>query len=183
MTENDRAAPVDRVGGSAVPDFEEWLVAREPSLQRLAHMLAPDPHTAADLVQITLAKLYLAWPRLQQRGLGEGIDAYARTVLINTHRSWWRRAFRRRESPTAELPETAVSDPAHDGTNEAVWRLVATLPPRQRAVVVLRYYEQLTEPETAEVLGVSVGTVKSQASRALAALRTRLPHETSLEES
>lgn len=183
MTDRDRAVPLERADAVPVPDFETWLVAREPSLQRLAHLLAPDPHTAADLLQTTLATLYLAWPRLQRRGVGEGVDAYARRTLVNTHRSWWRRAFRRREQVSAELPETPVEPTSYDGTNEAVWRLVATLPPRQRAVVVLRYYEQLTEVETADVLGVSLGTVKSQASRALAALRTRVPHELSEEES
>ncbi|MFC4786952.1 SigE family RNA polymerase sigma factor [Nocardioides sp. MAHUQ-72] len=148
--------------------FEEWCAAREPALQRLALLLTGDPHGAQDLVQTTLAKLYLAWDRLDDR---EHLDGYARRVLVNEHRSAWRRPWRRREVTTDRLPETAGPGPSYDGAHDAVWAFVATLPPRQRAVIVLRYYEDLTEPETAAVLGVSVGTVKSQASRAIAALR------------
>jgi RNA polymerase sigma-70 factor (sigma-E family) len=152
-------------------DFESWLVAREPALHRLAHLLTGDVHSAQDLVQTTLAKLYLAWDRLDDR---EHIDAYARRILVNEHRSAWRRPWRRRELVTDALPEGVEAVEQYDGTREAVWRFVSTLPPRQRAVIVLRYYEQLTEVETADVLGVSVGTVKSQASRAIAALRNRV---------
>ena len=155
-------------------EFEAWLVAREPSLQRLAHLLAGEPHDARDLVQKTLAKLYLAWDRLDDR---HDVDAYARRILVNEHRSSWRRTVRRREVITAEVPERPVDDHPDDGLRAAVWAFVATLPPRQRAVIVLRYYEQLTEPETADVLGVSVGTVKSQAHRAIASLRAHLPQE------
>lgn len=166
------------VSDREVRDFESWLVAREPSLRRLAGLLAPDPHTAADLVAATLAKMYLAWPRLSQRDGGNGADAYARTILLNEHRSWWRRAFRRREVVSDVVPDVAApAEAAYDGGDDEVWSWVVSLPPRQRAVIVLRYYEQLTEAEIADVLGISVGTVKSQASRALAALRTRVPQE------
>jgi RNA polymerase sigma-70 factor (sigma-E family) len=151
-------------------DFESWLVAREPSLQRLAVLLAGDSHSAQDLVQATLAKLYLAWDRLDDR---EHVDAYARRILLNEFRSGWRRPWRRREVVTDEVPERAAPIHEYDGTREAVWRYVTKLPPRQRAVIVLRYYEELTESETAEVLGISVGTVKSQSSRAIATLRAR----------
>jgi len=157
-----------------VTDFESWLVAREPALQRLAHLLTGDVHTAQDLVQTSLAKLYLAWDRLADR---DNVDAYARRILLNEHRSAWRRPWRRREVLTDEPPERGSAAEEYDGRREAVWRFVATLPPRQRAVIVLRYYEQLSEVETADVLGISVGTVKSQASRALASLRTHLPEE------
>jgi RNA polymerase sigma-70 factor (sigma-E family) len=157
-----------------VDDFESWLVAREPSLHRLAHLLAGDPHTAQDLVQTTLAKLYLAWPRLRDR---DQVDAYARKILVNEHRSRWRSAWRRREVVTETVPETASTPRLDDGTRDAVWALVRSLPPRQRAVVVLRYYEDLSEAQIAAVLGISPGTVKSQASRALASLRDRLPEE------
>ena len=155
-------------------DFESWLVAREPSLQRLALLLTGDEHTAQDLVQVSLAKLYLAWGRLDDR---DHIDAYARRILVNEHRTAWRRPWRRREVVTDSPPDRAGPAVEYDGTRDAVWSFVASLPPRQRAVIVLRYYEQLTEAEIAEVLGVSPGTVKSQASRAIAALRTRLPEE------
>jgi RNA polymerase sigma-70 factor (sigma-E family) len=149
------------------------MLAREPALQRLALLLTGDPHAAQDLVQTTLAKLYLAWERLDDR---EHVDGYARRILLNEHRSAWRRPWRRREVTTERPPEAARPDHQYDGARAAVWDFVATLPPRQRAVIVLRYYEDLTEPETAQVLGISVGTVKSQASRALAVLRTHV-HE------
>ena len=157
-------------------DFESWLVAREPALQRLALLLTGDEHSAQDLVQTSLAKLYLAWDRLDDR---HHVDAYARRILVNEHRTAWRRPWRRREVVTDSPPDRAGSTVEYDGTREAVWHFVASLPPRQRAVIVLRYYEQLTENEIAEILGISVGTVKSQASRAIAALRTRLPEEQS----
>jgi RNA polymerase sigma-70 factor (sigma-E family) len=157
-----------------VTDFESWLVAREPALQRLALLLTGDEHSARDLVQTSVAKLYLAWDRLDDR---DNVDAYARRILVNEHRTAWRRPWRRREVVMDSPPDRAGPAIEYDGTREAVWRFVASLPPRQRAVIVLRYYEQLTETEIADVLGISVGTVKSQASRAIAALRTRLPEE------
>lgn len=158
----------------SVTDFESWLVAREPALQRLAHLLTGDVHTAQDLVQTSLAKLYLAWDRLADR---DNVDAYARRILVNEHRTAWRRPWRRREVLTDRPPDSGFAAEEYDGRREAVWRFVATLPPRQRAVIVLRYYEELTEAETADVLGISVGTVKSQASRAISSLRTHLPEE------
>jgi RNA polymerase sigma-70 factor (sigma-E family) len=155
-------------------DFESWLVAREPALQRLAILLTGDEHSAQDLVQTTLAKLYLAWDRLDDR---DHVDAYARRILVNEHRSAWRRPWRRREVVTDSPPERDLPAREYDGTREAVWAYVRALPPRQRAVIVLRYYEQLTEVETAEVLGIAVGTVKSQSSKAISALRTRIDPE------
>lgn len=155
-------------------DFESWLVAREPALHRLAALLTDDRHAAQDLVQATLAKMYLAWPRLRDR---HQVDAYARRVLVNEHRSAWRRPWRRRERVTDAVPDVPVDAVEPDGRREAVWALVQTLPPKQRAVVVLRYYEQLSEAEIADVLGIAPGTVKSQASRALATLRTRIPED------
>src|SRR6476660_1916508 len=119
-------------------DFESWLVAREPSLYRLAHLLTGDMHSAQDLVQTTLAKLYLAGDRLDDR---ERVDAYAGRILVNEHRSAWRRPWRRREVVMDVVPEGGEDGEQYDGTREAVWRFVATLPPRQRAVIVLRYYE------------------------------------------
>lgn len=152
-------------------DFESWLVAREAALQRTAYLLTGDEHSGRDLVQITLAKLYLAWDRI---GDHEHVDAYARRILVNEHRSAWRRSRRHPEVVTDRPPERRAPAEDYDGSREAVWQFLATLPPRQRAVIVLRYYEQLTEAETAEVLRVSVGTVKSQASRAIATLRAHL---------
>lgn len=154
------------------PEFEAWLLAREPALQRTAHLLTGDVHSAQDLAQTTLAKLYLGWERV--RG-ADNIDAYARTALVNEFRSSWRRAGRRPELVVAIVPDTPAAEaPVYDGSRDEVWRFVCSLPPKQRAVVVLRFYEQLTEAEIADLMGISVGTVKSQSSRALAALRARL---------
>jgi RNA polymerase sigma-70 factor (sigma-E family) len=151
------------------------MTARQPALLRTACLLTGETHTAEDLVQTSLAKIYLAWDRISDR---EHVDAYARKVLVNEYRSLWRRAWRRREHVADEIPEPAqpAAQPTaeYDGRTQALWSFVATLPPKQRAVVVLRYYEELSEAETAAVLGISTGTVKSQASRALAALRDRI---------
>ena len=153
-------------------DFAAYMAARQPSLLRTAYLLTGDRHTAEDLVQTAFAKLYLSWDRVQRREL---VDGYVRRILVNEHNSLWRRAFKRREVVSAELPEThAVPDRHDDGESAALWAFVQTLPRKQRAVIVLRYYEDLSEAETAEVLGISVGTVKSQASRALTALRSRV---------
>jgi RNA polymerase sigma-70 factor (sigma-E family) len=158
---------------TAGPDFEDWLSAREPSLQRTAHLLTGDVHSAKDLVQNTLAKLYLAWDRVRT---ADNIDAYARRVLLNEHRAAWRRPVTRREQVTDSVPERPLLVSEYDGSREAVWRFVCSLPPKQRTVLVLRFYEQLTEAEIADLMGISVGTVKSQSSRAIAALRAALPH-------
>jgi RNA polymerase sigma-70 factor (sigma-E family) len=154
-------------------EFTAYMAARQPSLLRTAYLLTGDRHTAEDLVQTTLAKLYLSWDRVHRR---EAVDGYVRRILVNEHNSLWRRAWRRREIVTETLPETPVEADGPDRQqSDALWTLVQTLPRKQRAAVVLRYYEELSEAETAAILGVSVGTVKSQTSRALAALRTRIP--------
>ena len=153
-------------------EFAAYMSARQPSLLRTAYLLTGDQHTAEDLVQTALAKLYLAWDRVQDRGL---VDGYVRRILVNENNSLWRRAWKKREFSTDTLPDhQAVSDRHDDGQSAALWEFVQTLPRKQRAVVVLRYYEDLSEAEVAEILGISVGTVKSQASRALAGLRARV---------
>ena len=155
-------------------EFTAYLHARQARLLRTAYLLMGDQHQAEDLLQTAFAKLYLAWDKVHDR---ESVDAYVRRILVNEHHSLWRRPWTRLERPTGELPDTAVTDSYDEGVGAAVWRVVQTLPRKARAVVVLRYYEQLTEAETAEALGISVGTVKSQCSRALAALRTRIGEE------
>jgi RNA polymerase sigma-70 factor (sigma-E family) len=155
-------------------DFAAYMAARQASLLRTAYLLTGDRHTAEDLVQTAFAKLYLAWDRVQRREL---VDGYVRRILVNEHSSLWRRAFKRREVVSDAVPEThAPADRHDDGESAALWAFVQTLPRKQRAVIVLRYYEDLSEAEIAETLGISVGTVKSQASRALAAMRSRV-HE------
>jgi RNA polymerase sigma-70 factor (sigma-E family) len=153
-------------------DFAAYMAVRQASLLRTAYLLTGDRHTAEDLVQTALAKLYLSWDRVQRREL---VDGYVRRILVNEQNSLWRRAFKRREVVSDEVPETRAPAERHDdGETAALWAFVQTLPRKQRAVIVLRYYEDLSEAEIAETLGISVGTVKSQASRALAALRSRV---------
>lgn len=155
-------------------DFTAYLQARQGSLLRTAYLLTGDRHQAEDLVQTAFAKLYLAWDRVRDR---ESVDGYVRRILVNEHNSLWRRAWKRNERPSDVLPDVAVVDEYDDGTSSELWTAVQTLPRKARAVLVLRYYEQLTEAETAEVLGISVGTVKSQTSRALGALRNQMREE------
>ncbi|MDQ3104034.1 MAG: SigE family RNA polymerase sigma factor [Actinomycetota bacterium] len=166
-------------GGSREADFTSYVAARQQALLRTAYVLTGDRHSAEDLLQQALAKAYLSWHRLRDPGAADG---YVRKIMVNEHTGWWRRAWRRNERSTEELPEPRSGSPA-DSTGrcderDAMWSLLQSLPPRQRAAVVLRYYEDLSEAETAAVLGCSVGTVKSQTSRAIAALRQRLATET-----
>ena len=160
------------VGVRRDAEFSTYLAARQGSLLRTAYLLTGDRHQAEDLVQTAFAKLYLAWDRVQDR---ESIDGYVRRILVNENNSVWRRAWKRREVATEHLPEAPSRDIYDEGRSAALWGLVQTLPRKARAVVVLRYYEELSEAETADVLGISVGTVKSQTSRALATLRGRTP--------
>lgn len=156
-------------------DFTAWLRAREGMLLRRARLLCADASEAEDLVQQTAAKVYLAWDRLLDHN---ALDAYALRIMVNEHHTWWRRAWRTRERSTGALPER-VQDAQHDRYDEGlaaeVWQAVTSLPPRQRAVIVLRYYEGLSEAEIADALGVHPGTVKSQAVRALKTLRAITP--------
>lgn len=149
-------------------DFSAYMAARQPALLRTAYLLSGDRHTAEDLVQTALAKLYLSWDKVQRH---ESLDGYVRRILVNENNSLWRRAFKRHERTSDALPEHGFLEEYDDGMAAEVWKLVSSLPPKQRAVIVLRYYEQLSEAEIAHTLGISTGTVKSQASRALATLR------------
>ncbi len=153
-------------------EFSEYMQARQPSLLRTAYLLTGDQHTAEDLVQTALAKLYLSWDKVQRH---EAVDGYVRRILVNEHNSLWRRAWKKRETTASELPDRPADPDAPSATHDAeLWAFVQTLPRKQRAAIVLRYYEELSEAETAEILGVSVGTVKSQTSRALSAMRARV---------
>ncbi|MBP0453155.1 MULTISPECIES: SigE family RNA polymerase sigma factor [unclassified Kitasatospora] len=156
----------------ATPDFEEFVAARSPRLLRVAWLLTGDPHLAEDLLQTALAKV---WPKWEKISI-EHPEAYVRRVLVNAHVSWWRRRWHG-ELPHGELPEPPTdADPFEDVVlGQVVAAAVRALPPRQRAVVVLRYFEDLSVEETAEALGCSTGTVKSQTHRALLALRGKLP--------
>lgn len=152
-------------------DFTEFVVARQAALLRTAYLLTGHRQDAEDLVQAALVRAVPHWDRLT----GEP-EAYVRRIIAREHVSRWRRR-RWREVSTDVLPEVphaAASGVDHDEVL-ALRAALATLSPRQRAVVVLRYYEDLTEAQTADALGISVGTVKSHAKDALARLRTVPP--------
>jgi RNA polymerase sigma-70 factor (sigma-E family) len=152
-------------------EFREFVAARSGALLRTAYLLAGDWQTAEDLLQTALTKTYLAWKRL---GELEAVEPYARRVLVNTATSWWRRRWHG-ERPTEVLPERAGPDETERQLErDALWTHVRALPARQRAVLVLRFYEDLSEAQTAALLNISPGTVKSQTSRALGTLRQRL---------
>jgi RNA polymerase sigma-70 factor (sigma-E family) len=156
------------VGRADDPAFREYVRARGRALLRTAYLLTGNLADAEDLVQSALAKTYLAWNRIEDRG---AVDSYVRRAMINTQISWWRRR-RLEEFPTDEIPDQAVTDfPAGSDLGDSLQRAIDRLPQRMRAAVMLRYYEDMTEAEVAEVLGVSVGTVKSTISRAVAKLR------------
>ncbi|MEU4098944.1 SigE family RNA polymerase sigma factor [Streptomyces sp. NPDC026673] len=163
----------------AAPDFEEFVTARGSRLLRVAWLLTGDAHLAEDLLQTTLAKV---WPRWRSIAF-EDPEAYVRKALVNTHASWWRRRWRG-EVPHDEVPVVAtVGDPyASVDLEQSLASIVQHLPRRQRAVVVLRYFEDLSVEETAQLLGCRPGTVKSQAAKALATLRTKLAAVPSLVE-
>ncbi|WP_037560006.1 SigE family RNA polymerase sigma factor [Spirillospora albida] len=148
-------------------DFREWAAVRLPALLRYAHLLTGDRHQAEDVVQTALVRMLVAWPRVQRKDDPEG---YARRTItrlaIDSRKARWR------ERLTDAPPERPVG-PAPDEDRWEMWEALAALPRRQRAVVVLRYYEDLSEEQIADVLGCSRGTVKSQASKALAKLRAR----------
>jgi RNA polymerase sigma-70 factor (sigma-E family) len=158
-----------------VPDrdreFQAYFEARVAVLRRTAYLLCGDWHRAEDLAQTALAKLYVAWPRLQRDGQ---VDAYARKIVVHAAIDDSRRWFRRRETAMDTVPDIVAAAPP--GVDDAidVRRALAELPPGQRAAVILRYWEDLPITETAELLGCSEGTVKSQAAKGLAALRRLL---------
>jgi len=160
----------------AQPSFDDWVAARGPSLLRFAFVVTGSQHAAEDAVQDALARACERWSRVARTA---DPDSYVRRMVVNAHISRWRRT--RRESPVEVVLAT---DPQPDhadrlGTGDEVWAVCRDLPPRQRAAVVLRFYEDLDYPEIAAVLGCSEVTVRSHIHRALAALRTRLGEEES----
>ena len=157
------AAPAEAPAGMP---FEAFVVAHGDRLLRTAYLLTRDHALAEDLLQTALTKAWTAWRRIE----GEP-QAYVRKIMVNTYATWWRRKWTG-EQPTDVLPEPATRSELDDHAERRdLWTALGRLPRRQQAAVVLRYYEGLTEAETADILGVSVGTVKSQTSRALAKLR------------
>ena len=151
--------------------FTEFMTVSSPRLFRTAYLIIGDHQLAQDLLQESLIKTYVAWPRLRDVGNAE---AYTRRTIVTTAISWRRRrSFH--ERPTDLVPETAVPDPGDAVTTHAsIVDQLRTLPPRQRAAIVLRYYLDLSEAETADVMGCSVGAVKSHVSTGLGRLRERM---------
>ena len=153
-------------------EFAEFVAARMPAVLRWAHLVTGDRARAEDLTQHAFAATYRHWRRIRP----DGAEAYVRRAVLNAHLSWWRRASRVHEQPVADPPDRAGTEPTGAvDERDAMWAALATLPPRQRAVLVLRYYEDLPEAEIARVLDIAPGTVKSQAAKGLAKLRTLRP--------
>ena len=149
--------------------FSEFVHGAWPGLYRTAYLLLGDAGLAEDLVQTALAKTYAAWPSIRDVRAAPG---FARATMLNTASSWFRKRSWRNEIPMSTLPEGSHGSDFSD--RPAVLDALSHLPPRQRAVVVLRFYEDLSVAETAHALGVSDGTVKSQTSKALETLRRLL---------
>ncbi len=152
--------------GARAAELDDYFAARGPALRRTAYLVVHDWHTAEDMVQTTFVQLYVAWPRIREGGL----EAYARRTLVNACLTHLRK--RRREQPAAAALDT-VAVPEPDRVH--LMAALRELPPQQRAVVALRFLDDLSVADTADVLGVAEGTVKSQTSRALANLRHLLP--------
>ena len=165
-----RLQPRDRSRDRA--DFAELVSARSAALHRAAYLMVGDVGLAQDLVQEALTKTWVAWPRLRDIGNAE---AYTRRAITTTAISWMRRKGWAGERSTDAPPDRGT--PGHEdgvASREWLWAALQGLPPRQRAAIVLRYYEDLTEAQTADAMGCAVGTVKSQVSAGLARLRDRL---------
>jgi RNA polymerase sigma-70 factor (sigma-E family) len=147
--------------------FDDFVVMRSPRLLRTAYLLTHDWALAEDLVQTALARAWEAWHRID----GDP-EPYVRRIIVNSYASWWRRRWTG-ELPTEVIPEQVHMADPHGGVEERdrLWRVLRQLPRRQRAVLVLRYFEDMSEAEIADALGCGLGTVKSQTSRALAKLR------------
>lgn len=161
-------------------DFVAYVDARSPALLRIARLLtAGDRHAAEDLVQAALEKAYVAWPRIRRH---EAQDAYVRSIMTRAAIDRTRRRTRRGEVLTDTVPET-VTVPTGPEDRDAVWGLLAALSPRQRAVLVLRYYEDLSEAQIAHTLGCSPGTVKAHASRGVALMREICADRSAFEET
>lgn len=151
--------------------FVEWSSARAAKLQRTAFLLSGDWHVAEDLVQECLVRTAMHWTRIER--LSEP-DAYVRRILINQASARRRRGFSR-ERPAATLPDTGFSDGTQErAAHDELLSALAELPRRQRQAVVLRYFEELSEAETADAMNCSLGTVKSNTSRGVTALRRTL---------
>jgi RNA polymerase sigma-70 factor (sigma-E family) len=154
-------------------EFSEYVAGRRAQLRRTAYLLCGDSHRAEDLVQTALMKVYVAWPRIRKDG---NVDAFTRRVMVHAHIDETRRPWRRERVGVGDHDVEAGAGTATED-RDLLLAALAGLPPRQRAAVVLRHYWGLSVRETAEDLGCSAGTVKSQTSHALKRLEQVLsPH-------
>ena len=153
-------------------EFRDWAAAARPGLRRTAYLLSGDWHQAEDLTQETLLRIYAVWRRVSAAGPP---DAYARKVLVNLHRQALRRPVHR-EQPAESLPDRPAPGAGPDDDRDELLGALAGLGASQRAIVVLRYWEDLSVAEVADLLRLRPGTVKSQSSRGLASLRALLPN-------
>ena len=153
--------------------FAEFVAARSAALHRAAYLMVGERQLAQDLLQEALTKTYVAWPRLRDLSKAE---AYTRKVITTTAISWYRRKSWQASSRTDDAARERIVDRARRllTQREWLWTALQELPPRQRAAIVLRFYEDLTEAQTAAAMGCAVGTVKSQVSAGLAKLRAQL---------
>jgi RNA polymerase sigma-70 factor (sigma-E family) len=153
-----------------VGGFDDFARAVLPELHRYGHVLTGDPHDGADLAQGVLERLGRHWASLRCRSIDP--VSYARKAMVNARISAWRRT--RREDLVARLPDTLTVELEDPFAGEQLWDALRTLPPRQRTVMVLRYYNDMSVIDIARTLGISVGTVKSQTSKAMRKLRANL---------
>src|SRR5262245_59384426 len=162
----------DGAAAGMLADFDTYVRASERRHKRLAFLLTGDLHEAEELLQAAYAKVYPRWGRVRRY---DAPDAYLRRVMVSLRTSWWRRG-RHRELSVADPPQAATTSDPSASVVESQALLVAlrALPDRQRAAVVLRHWCDLSEAETAAIMGCSVGTVKSNTSKGLARLRAAL---------
>lgn len=155
--------------------FSDFFVARAPALRRTAFLIVRDWHGAEDVTQLGFARLYVVWPRIRP----ETLEPYARKVVVNEALGWLRR--RRQDHVTDIVPDAAAAVPEESRLD--VGQALGLLPAQQRAIVALRFLDDLPVAEVARVLEIAEGTVKSQTSRALATLRSRIPELVLTEET
>lgn len=159
--------------------FAEFAAARSTALFRAAYLMVGDHALAEDLLQEALTKTYVAWPKLRDVNNAE---AYTRKAITTTAISWWRRKSWQNEKPRDDVPERPFAEHSEQiAQRDWLWAELQSLPPRQRAAIVLRFYEDLTEAQTAEAMGVTIGTVKSTVSDALKKLRAKLGPDVKVE--
>ncbi|MFC4588761.1 SigE family RNA polymerase sigma factor [Sphaerisporangium corydalis] len=158
--------------------FADFVAERADALLRYGYVLSGNPHDAADLTQEALIRLHRAWPKVRRK---QQPESYTRTIMARLHVSTWR--LRRRELLAWNLPDGRHLDMLPSDAEQGLWEALKDLPRKQRTVIVLRYYEQLTDAEIAGVLGIAQGTVRSHASLGLGKLRSAVVHPSTMDGS